>query len=140
MANLTVITNALNVANELVSRNEITVVLVGGSLRASELSLIGHITEQALKELRVDKLFLGMRAVSLEDGLTNDYLPEITTDRAILAMAAEVILVADNTKFGRVSTSRVAPITAVNVVVTNDLVSVDMVRQLEALNIKVLTT
>ena len=82
--NLTVITNSLPVLNILAGIRQITVVSLGGMLRDSELSFIGHITEQALVEVRADKVFMGTRGVSLEHGLTNDYLQETLTDRAIL--------------------------------------------------------
>lgn len=49
--------------------------------------MIGHITAQTLKELRADKVIMGMRALSLSEGLTNDYLPETMTDRAIISLA-----------------------------------------------------
>src|SRR2546429_5822516 len=68
---LTVITNALSIANQLASNPDITLILTGGVLRHSELSMIGHIVEQTLKELRADKVFISMRAVSVEEGLTN---------------------------------------------------------------------
>ena len=74
--NLTVITNSLPVLNMLVGINGITVISLGGMLRDSELSFIGHITEQALMEVRADKVIMGTRGVSLEHGLTNDYLQE----------------------------------------------------------------
>ena len=56
--NLTVITNSLPVLNMLAGLREITVISLGGMLRDSELSFIGHITEQALTELRVFSLLL----------------------------------------------------------------------------------
>ena len=117
--NLTVITNALNVVNQLAGKQKITVIVTGGLFRHSELSLIGHITEQALKELRADKVIMGMRAINIEEGLTNDYLPETMTDRTIIQFAPEVILVADHSKFGKVSTAFVAPITSVSKIVTD---------------------
>ena len=136
--NLTVITNALNIANLFAGKSNITVIVVGGLLRHSELSLIGHITEQVLKELHADKVIMGMRAISVQDGLTNDYLPETMTDRAIINLSPEVILVADHTKFGKVSTALVAPITNVNKIVTDTGVPREMVEEIEALGIKVI--
>jgi DeoR/GlpR family transcriptional regulator of sugar metabolism len=138
MESLTVITNALNIANELVNSEGITLIVVGGLLRASELSLIGHITEQALKELRADRVFLGMRAIDIDYGLTSDYLSEIMTDRTIIEFASEIILVADHTKFGRVSNSFVAPVTSVDIVITDDKVPPAILRELERLNITVI--
>lgn len=89
-------------------------------MRDSELSFIGHITEQALAELRADKVAIGARAVSFEHGLTNDYLPETMTDRAILKVGREVILVADHSKINRVSTTFLAPLTHVHKLVTDE--------------------
>jgi DeoR/GlpR family transcriptional regulator of sugar metabolism len=116
---LTVITNSLPVLNALAGLKEITVISLGGMLRDSELSFIGHITEQSLAELRADKVVIGARAVSLEHGLTNDYLQETLTDRAILKIGREVILVADHTKVNRVSTVLLAPLTDVQKLVTD---------------------
>ncbi len=116
---LTVITNSLPVINVLAGLENIQVICLGGMLRDSELSFIGHITEQALAEVRADKVLLGIRAVSLEHGLTNDYLPETMTDRAILQAGREVILLADHTKFGRVAAARLAPLESVHTLVTD---------------------
>lgn len=117
--NLTVITNSLPVLNLLVGIKEITVISLGGMLRESELSFIGHITEQALTEIRVDKVIMGARGVSLEHGLTNDYLQETLTDRAILKIGREVIIAADHTKANRVSTVLLAPLNSIHLFVTD---------------------
>jgi DeoR family transcriptional regulator of aga operon/DeoR family fructose operon transcriptional repressor len=135
---LTVITNALNIANQLVGNSNITLVVVGGLVRQSELSMIGHLTEQTLKELRADKVIMGMRAIDIKDGLTNEYLPETVTDRSIIRFAPEVILVADHTKFNEASTAWVAPITAVHKIVTDDKAPRETVEELRKLGIKVI--
>ncbi len=116
---LTVITNSLPVLNVLAGLKEITVISLGGMLRESELSFIGHITEQALTEVRVDKVFMGTRGVSLEHGLTNDYLQETLTDRAILKIGREVVIVADYSKVNRVSTVLLAPLDLMSTFVTD---------------------
>jgi DeoR/GlpR family transcriptional regulator of sugar metabolism len=116
---LTVITNSLPVLNTLAGLNEITVVSLGGMLRESELSFIGHITEQALVEVRADKVFMGTRGVSLEHGLTNDYLQETLTDRAILKSGREIVIVADHTKINRVATVLLAPLNTMQTLVTD---------------------
>jgi len=114
-----VVTNALNVATELSTAEGVTVVVTGGLMRASELSLVGHIAEQSLREVRVDKALMGMRAISLEAGMTNDYLPEVMTDRTIIDMAPELILVADHTKFGKIASAYVAPVERITTLVTD---------------------
>lgn len=135
---LTVITNALNIANELAGEHDITLIVVGGLLRHSELSMIGHIAEQTLQELHADKVIMGMRALSLNDGLTNDYLPETMTDRAIISFAPEVILVVDHSKFGKVSTALVAPVTYVSKIVTDDKAPPETVDRLSEMGIEVI--
>lgn len=135
--NLTVITNSLPVLNALAGLKEITVISLGGMLRDSELSFIGHITEQALAELRVDKVVMGTRGVSLEHGLTNDYLQETLTDRAILKIGREVIIVADHTKVNRVSTVLLAPLSAVHVFVTDEQADKRFIQSLKKQKTKV---
>jgi len=117
--NLTAITNSLPVLNMLAGLNGITVISLGGMLRESELSFIGHITEQALTEIRTDKVIMGTRCLSLEHGLTNDYLQETLTDRAILKIGREVIIVADHTKVNRVATALLAPLDVMDTFVTD---------------------
>lgn len=136
---LTVITNSLPVINILTDAPEINVVCLGGILRRSELSMIGHITEQALTEVVADKVIMGIRALDVERGLTNDYLPETKTDRAILGIGREVIIVADHTKCGRVSTAFVAPITTIQKLVTDINTSPDFIDHLTAKGIEVVT-
>jgi DeoR/GlpR family transcriptional regulator of sugar metabolism len=135
---LTVITNSLLVVNTLAGCPNISIIMLGGMLRRSELSLIGHLTEQALTDIRADKVILGVRAIDAAQGLMNDYMPETMTDRAILRIGREVIVVADHTKCERTSTVLLAPPTAIQVLVTDKETSTDFVAALEAQNIKVL--
>jgi len=136
--NLTVLTNSLLVMNTLAGLPEITLVSLGGILRQSELSFIGHITELSLAEVRADKVFFGVRCLSLEHGLTNDYLPETLTDRAILGMGGRVIIVADYSKFGRVSTAFLAPLSAIHTLVTDSQAPVEFLSALEAQGIRIM--
>ncbi|MBI1882288.1 MAG: DeoR/GlpR transcriptional regulator [Chloroflexi bacterium] len=135
---LTVITNSLLVVNTLADLPQITVVDLGGVLRHSEMSVIGHLTEQALAEVNAQKIVLGIHAIDLEYGLTNEYLPETMTDRAILARRGEIIIVADHSKCGRVSTASVAPITVMRKLVTDMKTPQDFVNALREKGIEVL--
>lgn len=136
--NLTVITNSLPVLNALAGLKEVTVISLGGMLRDSELSFIGHITEQALAEVRVDKVIVGTRGVSLEHGLTNDYLQETLTDRAILKIGREVIIVADFTKVNRVATALLAPLDSMQTFITDSKADKKFIQELKKLKINVI--
>lgn len=138
--NLTVITNAVNIAHELASSEGITVVVLGGMLRASELSMVGHITEQALQEVRMDKVIIGVKALSVKAGITNDYLPEVMTDRKILEMGSELIVVADYTKLGKVSSAYVAPVSRITTLVTDRQAEPEILEEIRALGVQVIVT
>jgi DeoR/GlpR family transcriptional regulator of sugar metabolism len=138
--NLTVVTNALNVATELAGAEGVTVVVTGGMMRDSELSLIGHIADQSLREVRVDRVIMGIQAISLKEGMTNDYLPEVMTDRTIIDMASALIVVADSTKFGKVASAYVAPVQRITTLVTDPDAPTDLLRELERIGVQVLTT
>ncbi len=135
---LTVITNSLLVVNELAHDEAIETIVIGGMLRHSELSMIGHIAEQALREVRANKVFMGIRAIDLKNGLTNDYLPETLTDRAILNIGAQTIILADYTKCGVVSTAYLAPLSAVDVLVTDGKTDKAFIDALQARGIRVI--
>lgn len=136
--NLTVITNSLPVVNTLAALPGISVIVVGGMLRDSELSFIGHIAELALAEVRADKVIIGVRALGLEQGLTSDYLPETLTDRAVLSVGREVILVADHTKFGAVAPAFLTPLTSVHTVVTDNQTGAEFLGALNEQGIRVI--
>lgn len=136
--NLTVVTNALNLGYDLAWDRNITVVVVGGVLRASELSLIGHITQQSFEQVFVDKVFIGMAAISLEAGLTNDYLAEVATDREIFELNSEIILLADHTKFDKVLSAYVAPIEKINTLITDELTDKNILRDIQNKGVNVI--
>ena len=131
--NITVITNSMPVINLLSQEEGISLIATGGFMRSSELSLIGHLTELVLRELHPQKVIMGIRAISLAEGLTNDYLPEVSTDRVIIQSAPEVILVADHTKFGTVSTALVAHISAIQTLVTDSGIGADLLASLRGI-------
>lgn len=134
---LTVITNSLPIANLLADRPQIELIVVGGMFRQSELSMVGHIAEQAIRELRADRAFMGMRAIDPGYGFTNEYLPEIMTDRAILGIAPQVVIVADHTKFGRASSVAVAPVTAAHVIITDRRAPAEIVAEMRQCGLEV---
>jgi len=136
--NLTVITNSLVIANYLVDYPDINLVVLGGQLRRSELSLIGYITEKAISELRADKVFIGIHGIDPEQGLTNHYLQETMTDRTILQLSPDITIIADHTKCGRVSTAVVAPITKIKTLITDTETPAEFVESLKSKGIAVI--
>ena len=116
---LTVISNSLPIINFFSDAENVKVIVIGGYLRNPELSMIGHTVENQLSELRADKAIMGIQGIHLEYGLTNDYLPETTTDRALFRFARKLILVADHSKFGVTKNAFVDDLSVVDMIVTD---------------------
>lgn len=136
--NVTVTTNAINIAHELSPFDEeMTIVVVGGILRKAELSLLGHIAELSLPEIRYDKVFMGMQAVSIIDGLTTDHLPEVTTTRRIIENGRELIVLADYTKLGKTAAAFIAPIQVMHTLITDDKADEKFLQELKNTGIQV---
>jgi DeoR/GlpR family transcriptional regulator of sugar metabolism len=135
--NLTVYTNALNIVDALY-HYPITVTVVGGTLRRSELSLIGPFTENCLRGLVVDKVIIGIRGIDPVKGLTSDHMEELITDQAILTLSKNVIVAADHTKLGHVAAIRTAPISAARKIVTSVGGPKDIIQAIRRMGIEVI--
>ncbi len=115
---LTVITNAVNIAAELASTN-LEVILIGGNLRKNSFSLVGPLAEDVLQEMHADILFLGVDGFDPEVGLTTPNFLESRVNRAMVRSSCRVVAVCDSTKFKRRSLSRIVPPSAVHCVITD---------------------
>jgi DeoR/GlpR family transcriptional regulator of sugar metabolism len=139
LKHLTVSTNALNIAMDLASsESDLTVVVLGGVVRATELSLLGHIAEQTLSEVRFNKIIMGAQALSIESGWTTDHMPEVATTRKILETAHELIVLADHTKLGQTASAWIAPLTRITTLVTDEQADADFLVRLRAKGVRVM--
>jgi DeoR/GlpR family transcriptional regulator of sugar metabolism len=120
---LTVITNALDVANVLLDRPGIELIVLGGVVRPRMHSMLGHLAELATRELRADMLVMGIGAVSVDQGLMNDSVPEILIDRALRRMARSVVVLADASKFEQVAPGFVFGLDEVDSIVTDHAIA-----------------
>ena len=128
---LTVITNALNIVLALAPLPSIEVIVLGGVLRHSELTLLGSLAEDALENLRADRLFMGSPAIHADYGLSAENFAESRSDQTLMNSAREVIVLADHTKFGRVAMVRVSPLTRIRRIITGTETSTDDIRHLD---------
>jgi DeoR/GlpR family transcriptional regulator of sugar metabolism len=135
---LTIVSNSLPVLNELAHNRGITVIAVGGFLRRNELSMIGHFAEAVIQELHVDRVFMGMRGIDPRYGLTSDHPQELITDRRIMSISEEIIVLGDSSKFGYVATSLTAPITAATTIITTQQTRTDIVEAIRREGVRVL--
>ncbi len=117
-SDLTIVTNAVNIAAELAG-SSIEVILTGGTLRKNSFSLVGPMAEDALRHLSADLLFLGVDGFDVQYGLTTPNLLESKVNRVMVEVAKRTVAVCDATKFGRRSLSLIAPISAIREVITD---------------------
>ena len=116
--NLTIITNAVNIAAELAGA-DVEVILTGGTLRRNSFSLVGPIAEDTLRRLNADFLFLGVDGFDVHYGLSTPNLLEAKVNRVMVEISKMVIAVCDSSKFGRRSLSHIMPPDAVHHVITD---------------------
>ncbi|MDT8898252.1 DeoR/GlpR family DNA-binding transcription regulator [Thermanaerothrix sp. 4228-RoL] len=140
--NLTIVTSCLQIANAVVNHLSLEVdarlILTGGIVRPRELSMIGAIAERIYNELHVDKAFIGVGGISLDDGLTEYNFEDTQIKKVLLRTAREKIVVADSSKFGVTAFASIAPLTAIDCLITDDKVSPEIVEALQQAGIKVI--
>ena len=115
---LTVVTNGLQIALELSAVPSIRVMMLGGLLRSSSHSLAGPGAEHTLSQLSADRLFLGVDGIIPGIGVTTHDPQEASLNALMIRVSRKVVGVFDASKFGQRSLSVIAPITALNVAIT----------------------
>ncbi len=98
LTSLTVVTNALNIANELAVRPSLKVVVIGGVLRPQSFELVGPFAETVLAGLTTDIMMLGVDALSVRGGAAAANESEAQINRAMVQRARRVVAVADSSK------------------------------------------
>jgi len=116
---ITVVTNTVNVAMELCNREDLSVYVTGGYLRGGWFSLVGAPAIAGVREVFLDRVFVGVNAVHAERGLTCHHPDEAAVNRALVAQARERVVVADRSKLGRVARCLICPTAEVHVLITD---------------------
>ena len=127
---ITVVTNALNIASELVLRPDIRTVCIGGVARPESYELHGPFASRVLQDLLLHHLFLGVDAISAEEGASCEHLGESSISAEMVSRAQRVTVVADSQRIGGVALARICTIDQVDGLVTDDVADPDPVRRL----------
>lgn len=135
---LTVITNALNIALILGGIPGFAVHMPGGQFKAPTLSLSGDRSVEFFRNIMVGKLFLATAGVSLESGLTYPSFADLQLKEAMIKAASRVYLVADSTKINRTSFTRLGNLDVIHSFITDDGISDKDVREFERRGIEVI--
>ncbi|MFJ8045049.1 DeoR/GlpR family DNA-binding transcription regulator [Kitasatospora sp. NPDC096147] len=116
---LTIVTNAVNIANELTVRPQVKIVLTGGVARPQSYELIGPLATLVLSELALDVTVLGVDALDAEYGATAHNEGEASVNRLLAERARRVVVAADSTKLGHRAFARICAPERISVLVTD---------------------
>jgi DeoR family transcriptional regulator, aga operon transcriptional repressor len=138
LKSLTVITNALNIANELSGLEWVSLIMTGGILRHKSGSFTGPHAHETLRNLNADHLFLGADAIDVEGGLTTPDILGAQVALRMIELAREVTVVVDASKFGHHSLTLSGKIEDLDRVITDSRVSAQYVDALRGQGIEVI--
>ena len=136
--NLTVITNALNIAMILGAVPGHAVHMPGGQFKAATLSLSGDKSVEYFRNIYAGSLFLATAGVSLDTGLTYPSFADLQLKEAMIKAANHTYLVADSTKINRSSFTRLGALEVIQTFITDDGISDADAQAFEARGIRVL--
>ncbi|WP_431473711.1 DeoR/GlpR family DNA-binding transcription regulator [Ornithinimicrobium sp. W1665] len=116
---ITVVTNAVNIANDLIVRPQMRVMLTGGVARTRSYELVGPLAEALLPRVSIDTLVLGVTGILPDLGLFTHHDGEASVNAALVGAAKRIIVAADSSKFGVTAFARICGLEDVDVLVTD---------------------
>lgn len=137
-APVTIVTNALNIAHELVLRPNLKVVVVGGVARPQSYELIGPLATPMLAVLRVDILLLGVDAFDAEHGAAAHHEDEASINQLMASRAGTVVVLADGSKLGARAFAQICPTERISTLITDTTADMTHVRCLESRGVTVI--
>ncbi|MGI6113176.1 MAG: DeoR/GlpR family DNA-binding transcription regulator [Mahellales bacterium] len=136
-SDIVVVTNSLEIINIISKIQGVTVISTGGTLRTKSMSFQGQLTEYTIQKYNIHKAFISAKGVSLEEGVMDSNEFEAEIKRKMIDAAKEVILLADHTKFEKLTHVTICPIDKVTTIVTDDKADPEMLQVYKHHGIKV---
>jgi DeoR family transcriptional regulator of aga operon len=134
---LTIVTNALNIAAELAVRPNLKLVVTGGVARSNSYELSGPIAEATLALLNLDLVFAGVDGISVRAGCTTHQDVEAHSNAVMIGRSSRVVVVADSSKIGHVAFARICELSEIDELVTDTSTHPGPVHELEAAGLHV---
>lgn len=134
---LTVITNSLRSAQELVTYPNLTVIMPGGIVRREAFSLVGRWSADLIQQFNIGCAFMGARGFTLKEGLTDVNPDEVELKREIVQVARRVVGIVDHTKLNQVAMASFCAPEQLSMLITDKRAPRALVKQTEAQGIQV---
>lgn len=135
---VTILTTSLDICISLAHNPNVNVIATGGTLHPLSMSFVGPQAEGAIQNYLADCLFLGVKAISLEQkAIADAFELEAHLKKVMIRSARKVIVVAESRKFEDQAFFKVADLSAVHVIVTDNNIPLQTKRNLEEMGIVV---
>lgn len=138
LSELTVVTNSLRVAFNLLDAPQIYVILPGGSLRRTSISLVGQLQGTSIEDINIQIGFFGARGISVEEGLTDVNREEVAMKRAMAEHCKRVVGLADARKWGKIAAYSFAQLDNIETIFTDENAPEDLVKKVRQHNVDVI--
>ena len=135
---MTIVTDAINIAYELVSCPGLTIILIGGEVRSTTFSTTGIVAEDALRAFRFDAAYIGATAVSEDGTVYLGSIAELGIAQRVLSTTKNVYFLVDSTKLGQRDFIRLCELGPHITLVTNDDAPAAYIASYQALGTAVL--
>lgn len=135
---MTVITNAISVVYELSDAKDTTVISTGGTLRPSTMGFVGHLAEESIKKYNVDKAVISCKGIDMERGVTESNEAEAEVKKAMIDAADKVFLLADSTKFNKISFVKMLKFEVIDAIFTDKKLTEEWEQLISSKNIKLI--
>ncbi|MEJ2554781.1 MAG: DeoR/GlpR family DNA-binding transcription regulator [Anaerolineae bacterium] len=135
---ITLVTHSLPVLWELTGDSTIDLVALGGEANHEQKYFYGPLTESALRQMRIDKVFLGIHGIQAEHGLSERTFTDIPLKRIFMDISRELIVLADSSKIGKASFFRLCDVSEVDKLVTDASADREEIRKLEQAGLEVI--
>ena len=132
-----VCTNDVQIAGDLSSASGLVVMVTGGVLRQGFYSLSGYFTDLFVSKTQVDYAFMGIDAISKENGLMLTNSEEVGTKQKIGEHASELIVLADHEKFEHMAFLKTWDFSEVALVITGTELPDEVFREYQELGLKI---
>ncbi len=137
---ITVITNSSKVVAELADCENIKIICTGGRLSSRNMSYVGRFAERMIRSnLVASKCFFSCRGVKLDRGLVDVSEDEAEIKRAMLEASGSAIFLCDHTKLGKTAIPIIAPLSALDTLITDVRLYDEWTDELQKLDVKVIT-
>jgi DeoR family transcriptional regulator of aga operon len=137
LEDVTVITNGVHTALELLNMPGVNTILTGGQLRATAVSLTGALAADLLGRVHASLGFFGAKGLTISQGLTDVNLQEVEMKASMVAVCERVVAIVDHTKLGEVGLATFVPLNGLGLVITDDGADPGIVADLERAGVEV---